>query len=128
MRSRLWIAVLLIPLLSPPAAFGGEVLYQKAFGGGVKKPATFTATVSLPEGKSPYILNLVNGTADGRDRLSSVEVSFNGVAVVGPSDLDASTEAVNRGITPAGENQLSLTLRGDTGGFVTVRIVGGTAS
>jgi hypothetical protein len=115
-------------LMSAPAVFGGEVIYQKAFGGGVKKPVTLTETFTLTPGKEPYILNVVNGGADGKNRLSSVTVSFNGQQIVGASELSQSTEAVNRGITPAGESQLTLTLRGATNGFVLVRILGGVAS
>ena len=104
------------------------MLYQKAFGGGTKKPATFTETVRLPAGKEPFILNLVNGTTNGEHRLSSATVQFNGQLIVGPGDLGKEIQAVNRGITPAGENQLSLTVRGTTESFVLIRILGGIAS
>ena len=127
MRKRLALYLLATTLASLPA-FGGEVLYQKAFGGGVKKPATFSETVTLPTGKEPYILNLVNGSPDGQHRLSSLTVSFDNQPVAGPTDLSQETEAINRGITPSATNRLSLTLRGSTDGFVTVRILGGVAS
>jgi hypothetical protein len=115
-------------LASAPTVFGGEVIYQKAFGGGVKKPATLTETFTLPSDKEPYILNIVNGGADGEHRLSSVTVSFNGQQIVAASEFSQNTEAVNRGISPAEENQLTLKLSGPTDGFVLVRVLGGIAS
>jgi len=128
MRSMCALFFLAAALASAPAVFGGEVIYQKAFGGGVKKPATLTETFTLPSGKEPYILNIVNGEADGDHRLSRAMVSFNGEQIVASSEFSQNTEAVNRGITPAGENQLTLKLSGPTDGFVLVRILGGIAS
>lgn len=117
-----------VGLASASAAFSGEVIYQKAIGGGVKKPTTITETFSLPTGKEPYILNIVNGGPDGQHRLSNVTVSFNGKQIIGASEFSQNMEAMNRGIVPVDGNQLTLTLNGATDGFVLVRILGGIAS
>lgn len=128
MINLVWLSLLSVLWLISSTVTAGEVLYQRYFGGDVQKPALFEETITLPLGKAPYLLNLVNGNPEGDYRLSSITLVVNGTPIIGPKDLNTQTEAVNRPLTVLETNQLTLTVRGPTEGFVQVTILGETVT
>jgi hypothetical protein len=110
-----------VPALQVPAAptivAFGPWQYSRAAG----RPETFTETFQY-SGTSPCQLVVVNGNADGTQRISSASISLNGQKIVGPSDFNQQIGGIVKTVVLADQNQLSTTLRSKPGSFLTVSV------
>jgi hypothetical protein len=73
-----------------------------------------------------YVLQIHNGgLTDGEfEKVSSSVISLNGVQIVGPNEFNQKVTLIEKPITLAAVNDLSIELRGKPGGGITVQIVG----
>jgi hypothetical protein len=117
-----WLFVALMAMLPVSSiaqmtpAFGPKQ-YMRTTG----HPNTFTDTFSHC-GTQPCQIVVVNGNADGSDRVSSGSISLNGVQVVGPSDFNQRIARIVKPVALAVENQLTVTLASKPGSFITVEV------
>ena len=74
------------------------------------------------DGTSPCQIVVVNGKADGTQRISSALISLNGQQIVGPRDFNQQIGEIVRAVVLADQNQLSTTLRSKPGSFLTVSV------
>jgi hypothetical protein len=85
-------------------------------------PDTFAETFQY-YGTSPCQILVVNGNADGTQRISSASISLNGQQIVGPEDFNQQIGGIVEAVVlVAGQNQLSTTLRSKPGSFLTVSV------
>ena len=84
-------------------------------------PETFTETFQH-SGTSPCQIVVVNGNADGTQRISSASISLNGQQIVGPRDFNQQIGGIVKAVVLADQNQLSTTLRSRPGSFLTVSV------
>jgi len=100
--------------------YGFEQLSRSNGGSAVTYNRTFTLPSNLG---APFRLWIVNGNANGTQRLSGVTAKINGVQVVNSGDITTQTVLLKRTITLVqGQNQLQVTLPGQAAGFVNVGI------
>jgi RHS repeat-associated protein len=83
-------------------------------------PATDERTFTLPASAgAPYTMCLVNGNADGSNRIASAQIKLNGSEIIGSSDLSKQVAGLMRPVTPtSGTNTLSVKLTAQPSGFV----------
>lgn len=93
-------------------------------------PNGYTTTFSLPGWiVSPYNLHIVNGDANGSNRvsISSATVVLNGVQVAGPSDFNQNVATIDRSVTLQTTNTLQVTLSSKPGSYLTISAFGTNA-
>lgn len=84
-----------IPLQAQPLLFG-PTQYTRTAG----PPNQFTATFALPAGAMPpYTLHIVNGHANGTNRISSARVTLNGTEIAGPNDFGQNVAVIDRTVS-----------------------------
>jgi hypothetical protein len=84
-------------------------------------PQTFTATFQHC-GTAPCQLVVLNGTADGRHRVSSGSISLNGAQIIRPRDFNQNVYRIVRPVVLADNNQLTIRLASAPGSFLTVSV------
>src|SRR5262245_26119394 len=105
-----------VPAAPMTVAFGPKQYIRDA-----GPPDTFTETFQY-DGTSPCQIVVVNGKADGRQRISSASISLNGQQIVRPKDFNQQIGEIVKAVVLAGQNQLSTTLRSKPGSFLTVSV------
>jgi hypothetical protein len=95
----------------------GPKQYTRAAG----PPQTFTETFQHC-GTAPCQLVMVNGNADGRNRISSASISLNGTQVIGPSDFNQQVAKIVKPVTLTDQNRLTVRLASKPGSFLTITI------
>src|SRR3989475_1530746 len=110
------VRALKAPATPITVAFGTKE-YIRAAG----RPETFTETFQY-HGTSPCQIVVVNGNADGTQRISSASISLNGEQIVGPKDFNQQVGGIVKAVVLADQNQLSTTLRSKPGSFLTVSV------
>jgi YD repeat-containing protein/YVTN family beta-propeller protein len=123
-------ALLALPL-ALVAATPGHAGTFTAFGpqGYVRGAGTPVAEVTAFSVRNPatqYTLQIHNGgLQDGEfDKVSSSVIRLNGVQVVGPAEFNQNVSVVEKPVSLNADNSLSVELRGQPGGGITIRIVG----
>jgi hypothetical protein len=111
----------LLGLLLPARAAGDTVFGPQTYERSNGAPQTFTATFERC-GTGPCRLIIVNGNADGTDRVSSATIALNGTQVVGPSDFNPKVDKIVKTIFPSDENTLTIQLASKPGSFITVTV------
>jgi len=122
---------LTVPTLSAQSTTSATILYplesdnyEIVFG-----PQTFTRARGAPQtfietfehcGTAPCRVVVTNGREDGTGRLSSASIVLNGEQVVGPSDFNQKVHKIVKPAILAEDNELTVTLASNPGGFVTV--------
>lgn len=100
--------------------------YTPAFG-----PVQFDRTAGPPNqfveqfqqcGTAGCQLVVVNGNADGSDRVSSAWIYLNGVEILGPSDFNQQTGTIITPVSLAASNKLEVKLASAPGSFLTVEV------
>src|SRR5262249_2075528 len=71
-------------------------------------------------------LIIVNGNADGSNRVSSARIALNGVQILGPSDFNQHVATIVRPVTLTDPTQLTIQLNSAPGSFITVSVECGT--
>ena len=108
---------LLLPARAAADTVFGPQTYERSNGA----PQTFTATFERC-GTGPCRLIIVNGNADGTDRVSSAMIALNGTQVVGPSEFNPKVDKIVKTIFPSDENTLTIKLASKPGSFITVTV------
>lgn len=101
---------------APLPLFGPEKFTREAVA-----PDTLSRTFEACNTGAVYRLVVENGAA-GKDRVSSVTVSLNGVEVVRPSDLNQRVDRIEKEVALQGENTLAVRLASNPGAFLTVSL------
>jgi hypothetical protein len=73
-------------------------------------------------GTSPCQIVIVNGNANGSNRVSSATISLNGVQIVGPNELNPRVDKIVKSVTLADANQLTVRLTSSPGSFLTIDV------
>jgi hypothetical protein len=89
-------------------------------------PNVFTATVTVPSWVSaPFTLKVVNGAANGSNRVSSATIKVNNVQVAGPSDFNQNVAGFERSVTLTPQTTLKVTLSSSPGSYLTLSLCAG---
>jgi hypothetical protein len=119
-----WKALCFLLAAAIPPVAGAQ--YTPAFG-----PEQYARTAGPPDdfvehfqhcGTAGCRIVVVNGNADGSDRISSAWISLNGVEILGPSDFKHKTGSIIKPVSLAGSNTLEITLASSPGGFLMVDV------
>ena len=120
-----FLAVLTMLLALTAPAFAQTVLfgpmqYTRTAG----PPNQFTDTFTLPSGTTPpYTLHIVNGNANGTNRISSATVTLTGTQILGPSDFGQNVAVIDRTVTLQASNTLEIRLTSAPGSFITISVL-----
>jgi hypothetical protein len=117
-----WFAAMLVLAVALPAAalpLFGPTKYTRQAG----PPNVFTGTFQRC-GNGPATLVVVNGNADGSNRISAASLVLNGTEVVGPGDFNQQVDRIEKAVQVTAENTLSIRLTSKPGSFITVTIEG----
>jgi hypothetical protein len=95
----------------------GPNQYTRAAG----PPQTFTETFEHC-GTAECQLVVINGNADGINRISSASISLNGVEIVGRRDFNQQVATIVKPVELAELNELTIRLTSKPGGFLIVSV------
>jgi hypothetical protein len=92
------------PVFAQTVLFGPQQ-YTRTAG----TPNQFTDTFTLPPGTTaPYTLHIVNGNANGTNRISSATVKLNVTQILDPNDFDQNVAVIDRTVTLQSSNTLEI--------------------
>ena len=87
-------------------------------------PNQFTDTFTLPSGTTaPYTLHVLNGNANGTNRISSATIKLNGLQIAGPSDFGQNVAVIDRTVALQASNTIEVRLTSAPGSFITVGVL-----
>ena len=109
-------------LLSAAPLWAGSLLGPKTYTRTTGQPDTYTEKFSQCEPLSKYELRVINGLADGRQRLSNATVVLNGKEVLSPHDLNQNVDRIERQVEAQSDNILEFRLASGPGGQLTISI------
>ncbi len=101
--------------------FGPVGFANRAGGRRANRPAGFTRSFGVQNTDVQYTLHLTNGGSGSAGKASNATVLLNGVAVVGPSDLNAAS--VDKPVTLLASNVLAVELP-DANSAISLQITG----
>ncbi len=106
------LTVLAMGLALTAPAFAQTVLFgPKQYTRTAGPPNQFTDTFTLPTSTTaPYTLHVVNGNANGTNRISSATIKLNGAQILGPSDFGQNVAVLDRTVTLQSTNTLEVRL------------------
>ncbi len=88
-------------------------------------PNVYTEMVSVPGWViAPHVLQVINGTPDGRQRVSSARITIDGVEVASPSDFSQKVAGFARAVDLGPESELVVRLTSAPGSFLRLSICG----
>jgi hypothetical protein len=102
---------------SVSVAFGPKVYTREA-----GPPNTFTDSFSHCGSGQQCQIVVMNGNADGDDRISSASISLNGVQIIGPSDFNQNVDRIVKPVVLKDNNELTIRLASKPGSFLTVEV------
>jgi Glucodextranase, domain B/Carboxypeptidase regulatory-like domain len=120
-------SLLVVLFFAVPALAGTfNALAPRDFVRTTATPAPEVVTFAVKNPLVEYHLRFANGGASGTlPKVTSAVVKMNGTQILGASDFNAKTPAViDKVVTLAKANQLSVELRGDPGATATVSVTG----
>ncbi|MCC6964953.1 MAG: hypothetical protein IT391_01545, partial [Nitrospira sp.] len=126
---RSWVAVVILclafVLVNQEVVQAQTVLFgPKTYTRTAGPPNQFTDTFTLPAGATaPYTLHVVNGNANGTNRISSATVQLNGTQILGPSDFGQNVAVLDRTVALQASNQLEVRLTSAPGSFITISVL-----
>src|SRR5438552_2132180 len=100
-------------------------------------PKQYTRTQGPPQlfierfqhcGTAACQLVIVNGNADGSQRMSSASISLNGVEIAGPSDFNQRVARIVKPVVPADNDTLVIRLASRPGSFLIIHVECATSS
>src|SRR5947209_18303815 len=110
--------------VTPPSSSAAQMMTgfgPKQYTRSAGPPQTFTETFQHC-GTAPCQLVVVNGNADGSNRISSASISLNGAQILGPSDFNQQVGRIVKPVVLTDNNQLRITLASKPGSFLTVSV------
>ena len=114
------LVLLVTDVASAQTVLFGSKTYTRTAG----PPNQFSDTFTPPAGTTaPYTLHIVNGNANGTNRISSATVKLNGVQILGPSDFSQNIAVLDRTVTLQANNTLEIRLTSAPGSFITVSML-----
>jgi len=123
---RWFFALLFISV--PSGAFPGTFVGfgPQNYTRGTGDPVVVTNAFTVQNPNTTYTLQIYNGgLVDGEfEKVSSSVIAVNGVQIVGPNEFNQNVTFVEKPVTLAANNQLSVELRGKPGGGITIQIIG----
>jgi RHS repeat-associated protein len=88
-------------------------------------PNQYTDSFRVPSSVgAPFLLRIVNGAANGSNRISAAWIKVNGVQIAGPADFSQKVALVERTINPGPNNTLEVRLASTPGAYVTITVLG----
>ena len=119
------LTLLAMGLALTAPAFAQTVLFgPKQYTRTAGPPNQFTDTFTLPSGTTaPYTLHVVNGNANGTNRISSATVKLNSTQILGPSDFGQNVAVIDRTVSLQASNTLEIRLTSAPGSFITVSVL-----
>jgi len=106
---------------APDQTLFGPQRYVRTVGAPNVYNGTFTVSSSVG---APFQLRIVNGAANGADRITSGTVRVNGVQVVGPADFGQNVALIERTLTLGPSNTVEVQLASKPGGYLTLTVLG----
>lgn len=114
------LLLLVTDVASAQTVLFGSKTYTRTAG----PPNQFSDTFPLPVGATPpYTLHVVNGNANGTNRMSSATVKLNGTEMLGPSDFGQNVAVLDRIVTLQASNTLEIRLTSAPGSFIVVTVL-----
>jgi len=98
----------------------GPVTFERGKG----KPAAETAAFAGPAGGQDFMLKIINGDDQGKNRVSAASVTLNGSQLVKTSDFNQQTAEIVKPVFLESNNELSVIIEGIPGSFITINITG----
>ena len=119
------LTVLVMGLAFTAPAFAQTVLFgSKTYTRTAGPPNSFTDTFTLPAGTTaPYTLHVVNGNANGTNRISSATVKLNGVEILDPNDFGPNVAVLDRPVALQASNTLEVRLTSAPGSFIVISVL-----
>jgi len=115
----------LVALAVGGVAHAETTFYESVFVRDTAAPQQITTTFTMEDVEGDFTLVVWNGdAATGDDRVTSALISLNGVAVVTTNDFNKNVEVVEKLVTLAPSNELTVEVRGGPGTYITVAVVG----
>jgi RHS repeat-associated protein len=110
------------PLLTDSGTFiYGATRFERTNGA----PNVYTEQFSVPAcASAPYKLRVVNGYADGSNRVSSAVIKLNNAEILSPNDLNQTVGSVERTVSLSVTNTIEVNLASEPGSFLTLTIEG----
>lgn len=71
----------------------------------------------------PYTLHIVNGHANGTNRISSARVTLNGTEIAGPNDFGQNVAVIDRTVSLQAGNTLQIRFTSAPGSFITISLL-----
>jgi YD repeat-containing protein len=105
----------------PDQVLLGPKQYVRTSGDPNQYTDTFTVPASIG---APFQLHIVNGQANGANRISSAWITVNGVQVAGPNDFGQNVAAIDRTITARPSNTLTVKVASAPGAYLTITVYG----
>lgn len=99
----------------------GAIFGPKRYTGTIGAPNTFSDSVPRCGGDSCYLI-VMNGNADGTNRISSARVSLNGVDLLRPNDFSQQTYRIVLPVSLDAANSLVVSLTSSPGSFLTISV------
>jgi hypothetical protein len=103
-------------------AYATTFFFESLFVRKKGNPVTETRTFKVDKNNAQYVLKVVNGDADGKNRVSSSEVALNGKAVVNSINFDQKTALLAVPVTLKADNELKVTLKSPPGSKLRVTV------
>ncbi|MDP1946727.1 MAG: IPT/TIG domain-containing protein [Nitrospirota bacterium] len=119
------LTMLAMGLVLTAPAFAQTVLFgPKPYTRTAGPPNQFADTFTLPTGTTaPYTLHVVNGHANGTNRISSATVKLNGTHILGPGDFGQNVAILDRTVALQANNTLEIRLTSAPGSFLVVSVL-----
>src|SRR5438876_6503174 len=122
------LAILCVVTVVAIPAYAGTftVFGPKNYVRGTGAPVTVTDTFAVLNPATQYTLKAFNGGLQNTqtELVSSSVVTLNGVQVLGPSNFNQNVSEVDVPVTLQSSNTISVQVRGQPGGTLTILIVG----
>ncbi len=116
-----WLFALLAHAQTPDQVLFGPTQYNRTAGA----PNVYNGSFSVPASAgAPFQLRIVNGAANGLNRITSGSVKVNGVQVVGPADFGPNVALIERNLALSPGNTLEVRLASAPGGYLTLSVLG----
>jgi hypothetical protein len=89
-------------------------------------PNVFDETITVDgNDDAPFTLRVINGNANGSNRVSAATIDVNGAQVAGPSDFGTSVPGFDRRVAlNRNNNALRIRLTSSPGSFLTLSVCG----
>src|SRR5689334_12035996 len=106
---------------TPDQVLFGPKQYVRMLGA----PNEYSDAFSVPAAiGAPFLLRIVNGSANGTNRIHFARIKINGVQVAGPADFGQNVAMIERTVTLVPNNSLEVSLAGGPDGSLTLVVLG----